>query len=146
MARWAKKVTENFTRHAEGRAKKIAQLESDLAGLGTPRQEAAKFIGTSAKGLGTFVKNNTVPTINALNTKTGYAVGITGGVLLAPTAYARGEKQAEYEHKVNQITDNMEASNDGGGTFLRPNFQPRIDDHAATGELVFAMRSLRNGG
>lgn len=61
-------------------------------------------------------------------------------------AYQGGQYEEKYNHKMRQVASNMSVSNNGGGTFLRPNQAPQVENMGATGDLVFALHSLRNGG
>ena len=73
------------------------------------------------------------------------AAGV-GALALMPSAYESGQLEAKHERKMAQVASNMSVSNDGGGTFLRQNQSPQVQDMGATGDLVFALHSLRNGG
>lgn len=77
----------------------------------------------------------------------GMTIGVAAGAIaLMPVAYDGGLNEGKYEGKMRQVASNMSISNDGGGTFLRPNQSPTVEDMGATGDLVFALHSLRNGG
>lgn len=69
-----------------------------------------------------------------------------GAMVLMPSAYQGGQYEAEYQHKMRQVASNLSTSSNGGGTFLRSNQAPQVQDMGATGDLVFALHSLRNGG
>lgn len=62
--------------------------------------------------------------------------------------YESGKQQGKGYHTMQQMSSNMTSSMNGGGAFLRdiaPTSAP-VDDMGASGDLVFALHSLRNGG
>lgn len=157
-------VAGKYAIKATGKALKIAYNASDSLGINTAVANAtkstAKFIGRGvadyskelgkdAWNLGKFLWQNR-------NSRGIQLATIGTGLALMPAAYEQGEREAKYQYKMQQVTSNSSVSDDGGGTFLRPNFRPPIsnrssidnsvDDHGATGDLVFALHSLRHGG
>lgn len=77
----------------------------------------------------------------------GIKLAATGAALaFMPAAFNGGLNEGAYQYDMQQVAANLSMSNDGGGTFLRPNYAPQVDDMGATGDLVFALHTLRNGG
>lgn len=80
-----------------------------------------------------------------------YAVA-AGTVILGGAAYETGVAEAKHNIKMQQIESNQTYDPTAGGTFL--NRQPNnlvkstseVDDFGASGDLVFALHNLRNGG
>jgi hypothetical protein len=102
-------------------------------------KEYGQMVGKDAwRGAKTFHQNR--------NSR-GVTIAATAGTLaLAPLAYSGGANEAKHQHKMQQMAGGLAVSNDGGGTFLRDNQAPQVQDMGATGDLVFALHSLRGGG
>lgn len=110
----------------------------------------ARFIGQGIKEVGTHVGQNAWKGAQYYwknrNTKGMHLATAGATMALMPVAYNIGVDESKYQHRMNQVAGNLSVSNDGGGTFLRPNFSPQVEDMGATGDLVFALHNLRNGG
>lgn len=76
----------------------------------------------------------------------GHLVGSADGPI--DNIYESGMKQGKGYHTMQQVAANMSVSYNGGGAFLNDIAPPAapVDDFGATGDLVFALHSLRNGG
>ena len=125
------------------RAGAAETIKSTTKFIGRGVADYSKELGKDAWNLGKFLWQNR-------NSRGVQLATIGTGLALMPAAYEEGERETKYQHKMQQIASNWSVSDDGGGTFLRPNFRPSIDysvdDHGATGDLVFALHSLRHGG
>jgi hypothetical protein len=124
------------------------------AAVGGFVKSTGKFIGKGVAEYSTELAKDSVNLAKFVwqnRNSRGFQVATVGaGLALAPVMYEHGQEEAKYQHKMRQIASNWSVSDDGGGTFLRPNFRPSVDhsvdNHGATGDLVFALHSLRHGG
>lgn len=79
----------------------------------------------------------------------GVAGHLTGSVgMPVYNAYESGMNMNAAQRKLGQMEANMELSHNGGGAFIRDIATPPagVDNKGASGDLVFALHSLRNGG
>lgn len=76
----------------------------------------------------------------------GQMVGSVEGPI--DNVFESGRRQGKAYHTMQQVASNMSVSANGGGAFIRDIAPPAtpVDDMGATGDLVFALHSLRNGG
>jgi hypothetical protein len=129
-------------------AREIAST-TGITGPGSAMKEGARWAGRGVaeygKTLGQDVVRGAKWFHENRNSRGMTVVTGVGAMALMPTAYQGGINEADYQHQMRSAASNMSMSPDGGGTFLRPNQIPQVEDMGATGDLVFALHSLRNG-
>lgn len=134
--RWRK--TFDYMKLGVDYAKDVPKEYARFIGQGVV--ETGRVMGRDAMQVGQFLWNNR-------NSK----MWLVGSAVLAPTAFNYGEQAGMYSYKKQQIDTNTSESATAGGTFL--NIRQHngryvadkgyVDNHGATGDLVFALHNLR---
>lgn len=114
-------------------------------------KEYARFLGQGVVETGRMMGRDAMQVGHLLWNNRDSKLWLVGAAALAPTAFNYGEQAGMYSYKKQQIDANISESATAGGTFL--NIRQHngryvaekgyVDNHGATGDLVFALHNLR---
>lgn len=114
-------------------------------------KEYARFLGQGVVETGRMMGRDAIQLGHLLWNNRDSKLWLVGAAALAPTAFNYGEQEGMYTYKKQLIDANTSESATAGGTFL--NIRQHngryvaekgyVDNHGATGDLVFALHNLR---
>lgn len=155
LARYAKRgISKGVTNLAEKNVRWRNTFDYMQFGVDYAKEvpkEYARFLGQGVVETGRMMGRDAMQLGHLLWNNRDSKLWLVGAAALAPTAFNYGEQEGVYTYKKQLIDANTSESATAGGTFLNiRQYNGRyvaekgyVDNHGATGDLVFALHNLR---